>query len=491
MYLYYRTNGHLHIKIFNANKIFINLIFVYRVIYNKVTRKTGGRRQSRKTKNEREPKARDSRSNKKWEDYLMSQTTITLLFLAFAIISFILEKIPLGLTATIVALGLNLTGVLDVSQTFAGYINSNVILCVGMFVVGQALFETGMANKIGGVVTKFAKSERMLIIAIMIIVGVMSGFLSNTGTAAVLIPVACGIADESGYSRSRLLMPLVFAAALGGNLSIIGAPGNLMGVNALQEMGEPTSFFMYAPVGVPMLVAGIIYMAFIGYRFLPDTRGTQLDSVEESKNFDNVPKWKQYVSLAILIICILAMIFEDQIGIKLQVTACIAACILVLTGVVTEKEALKSIDLKVVLLFGGSLALATALDSTGAGALIADTIVGFLGTNPNPMILLLVIFIVGCALTNFMSNTATTALMVPIASSLAASHGADPRSMIIATVIACSCAYATPIGMPANTMVVGLGGFKFKDYVVAGLPLILISFVICMVLLPILFPFYP
>ena len=401
----------------------------------------------------------------------MSQTTITLLFLAFAIISFILEKIPLGLTATIVALGLNLTGVLDVQQTFAGYINSNVILCVGMFVVGQALFETGMANKIGGIVTKFAKSERILIIAVMTIVGIMSGFLSNTGTAAVLIPVVCGIADESGYSRSRLLMPLVFAAALGGNLSIIGAPG--------------------APVGVPMLIAGIVYMAFIGYRFLPDTRGRELEQVTESRNFDDVPKWKQYVSLAILIICILAMIFEDQIGIKLQVTACIAACILVLTGVINEKEALKSIDLKVVLLFGGSLALATALDSTGAGALIADTIVGFLGTNPNPMILLLVIFIVGCALTNFMSNTATTALMVPIASSLAASLGADPRSMIIATVIACSCAYATPIGMPANTMVVGLGGFKFKDYVVSGLPLILISFVICMVLLPILFPFYP
>ena len=199
----------------------------------------------------------------------MSPTTITLVFLLFAVVSFILEKIPLGLTATIVALGLNLTGVLDSSSTFAGYVNSNVILCGGMFVVGQALFETGMANKIGGIVTKFAKSERMLIIAIMVIVGVMSGFLSNTGTAAVLIPVVCGIADESGYSRSHLLMPLVFAAALGGNLSIIGAPGNLMGVNALQEMGLATSFFMYAPVGVPMLLLGIVYFAFIGYRFLP------------------------------------------------------------------------------------------------------------------------------------------------------------------------------------------------------------------------------
>ena len=179
----------------------------------------------------------------------MSQTTITLLFLAFAIISFILEKIPLGLTATIVALGLNLTGVLDVQQTFAGYINSNVILCVGMFVVGQALFETGMANKIGGIVTKFAKSERILIIAVMTIVGIMSGFLSNTGTAAVLIPVVCGIADESGYSRSRLLMPLVFAAALGGNLSIIGAPGNLMGVNIENTARHPSAIGVAVNVG--------------------------------------------------------------------------------------------------------------------------------------------------------------------------------------------------------------------------------------------------
>lgn len=419
----------------------------------------------------------------------MSPSTITLIFLAFAIVSFVLEKIPLGLTATIVAIGLNLTGVLDNSATFAGYVNSNVILCVGMFVVGQALFETGMANKIGGLVTRFAKTERMLIVSVMVIVGIMSGFLSNTGTAAVLIPVVCGIADESGYSRSRLLMPLVFAAALGGNLSIIGAPGNLMGVNALQEMGMETSFFMYAPVGIPMLVAGILYFAFIGYRFLPDgSHGGE--AVEAQKDYSDVPQWKQIVSLVVLVVVILAMIFEKQIGVKIQISACVGAIILVLSGVISEKEALKSIDLKVVLLFGGSLALAKALETTGAGSLIADAIVGALGANPNPMILLLVVFVVGCALTNFMSNTATTALMVPIATSLAQSLGADPRSMIIATVIACSCAYATPIGMPANTMVVGLGGYKFNDYVKAGLPLIAVSFIICIVLLPILFPFY-
>ena len=421
----------------------------------------------------------------------MSQTTITLLFLMFTIISFILEKIPLGLTATICALGLTLTGVLDATTTFSQYVNSNVILCVGMFVVGQALFETGMANKIGGIVTKFAKTEKTLIIAIMVIVGVMSGFLSNTGTAAVLIPVVCGIADESGYSRSRLLMPLVFAAALGGNLSIIGAPGNLMGVNALQEMGLSTSFFMYAPVGVPMLILGILYFVCLGYRLLPNGTESNGTEVEAQKDFSEVPKWKQMISLIVLIVVIGAMIFEEEIGVSIEISSCVGAAFLVLTGVLSEKEALKSIDLKVVLLFGGSLSLAKALDTTGAGNLIADKIVGLLGSNQNPILLLFVIFVVTCVLTNFMSNTATTALMIPIAVSLANNLGADPRAVVIATVIAGSCAYATPIGMPANTMVVGLGGYKFKDYVKSGLPLIGFSFVICMILLPILFPFYP
>ena len=99
----------------------------------------------------------------------MSPTVITLIFLAFAIIMFVTEKIPLGLTSMIVCIGLVITGVLSVSDAFNGFINSNVILFVAMFIVGGALFETGMANEIGSLVTKFAKTERSLIIAIMVI----------------------------------------------------------------------------------------------------------------------------------------------------------------------------------------------------------------------------------------------------------------------------------------------------------------------------------
>ena len=99
----------------------------------------------------------------------MSPAIITLLFLVFAIIMFVSEKIPLALTSMIVCVGLVVTGVLDVKQAFGGFIDTNVILFVAMFIVGGALFETGMANEIGGWVTKFAKTERGLIIAIMVL----------------------------------------------------------------------------------------------------------------------------------------------------------------------------------------------------------------------------------------------------------------------------------------------------------------------------------
>lgn len=261
----------------------------------------------------------------------MSPTVITLIFLAFAIIMFVTEKIPLGLTSMIVCIGLVITGVLSVSDAFNGFINSNVILFVAMFIVGGALFETGMANEIGSLVTKFAKTERSLIIAIMVIVAVMSGFLSNTGTAAVLIPVVIGIAAKSGYKRSRLLMPLVFAAAMGGNLSLIGAPGNLIAQSALSEIGLKFGFFEYAVVGMPILIVGIIFYATIGYKLLPSHDVKDDGAFDTTKNFDNVPKWKQWLSLIILVFTLLAMIFEDKIGIKLCISGGIGALLLILS----------------------------------------------------------------------------------------------------------------------------------------------------------------
>ncbi|EIW8581217.1 SLC13 family permease [Klebsiella aerogenes] len=422
----------------------------------------------------------------------MEPITITLCLLVFAIVMFVWEKVPLAVTSMVVCVALVLTGVLDLKQAFAGFIDSNVILFVAMFVVGGALFETGMANKVGGVITHFAKTEKQLIFTIMVVVGVMSGFLSNTGTAAVLIPVVIGVAAKSGFARSRLLMPLVFAAALGGNLSLIGAPGNLIAQSALQNIGSGFGFFEYAKVGLPMLLCGILYFLTIGYKFLPATGNSgEVGSVGEQRDYSDVPRWKQILSLVVLIVTILGMIFEKQTGISLTVAGCIGALVLVFTGVLTEKQAYKAIDSQTIFIFGGTLALAKALEMTGAGKLVADHVIGMLGQNSSPFMLMVVVFVLSVIMTNFMSNTATVALLVPVSLSIAAGMGADPQAVLMATVIGSSCAYATPIGMPANMMVLSAGGYKFVDYAKSGLPLIIVSTIVSLVLLPILFPFHP
>ena len=175
----------------------------------------------------------------------------------------------------------------------------------------------------------------------------------------------------------------------------------------------------------------------------------------------------------------------------MSVSAWVGALVIVATGVITETEAVKSIDMKTILLFVGSLALGTAMVKSGAGAFIANLIVDGLGETPNPLVLLAVLFFLSIFMTNFVSNTADVALLAPIGLSLASQLGFDPKAILVAIVISSSLAYATPMGTPPNAMVYNVAGYSFKDYVKAGVPLIIVSAIVSFVLLPILFPFNP
>ena len=168
----------------------------------------------------------------------------------------------------------------------------------------------------------------------MVIVGLMAAF-SQYRYRAVLIPVVISIAAKSGFKRSRLLMPLVFAAAMGGNLSLIGAPGNMIAQSTLEPLGLKFGFLEYAIVGLPILAAGILFYATIGFRLLPNHDVTDdSDSVfDNQRDFSNVPKWKKTLSLVILIATLAAMIFEDQIGINsvspdVSVRSCLSSLVL-------------------------------------------------------------------------------------------------------------------------------------------------------------------
>lgn len=425
----------------------------------------------------------------------MTPATITLLILAGATILFVTEIIPLAVTAMSVACMLALTKVLSVGDAFAGLSNSNVILFAGMFVVGAGLFETGVAKKIGDSVTKFAKNEKILLIAIMAIGAALSSVLSNTGTTAVLLPVVIGIAGSAGYSRSKLLMPLALACGLGGIITLVGTPPNLIIKGALEEAGLGTfGFFEFAKIGIPLTIAGIIYMLTLGWKLVPD-RGVDQEAVDEAVKAEAGPtkeasKTKQMISIIVLAVVVLAMIFTKQIGVPLHLAAIVGALALVITGVMSDKAAYRSIDWTTIFLFAGMLPMAAALDKTGAGKMIADLVIGALGQDASPYVMTGGLFLLSCGLTQFMSNTASTALLAPIGIAIAQGLGADPRAVLISIAVAASCAFATPVGTPPNTLVFGPGNFRFMDYVKVGIPLIIICFIISVVLVPMIWPFF-
>ena len=162
-----------------------------------------------------------------------------------------------------------------------------------------------------------------------------------------------------------------------------------------------------------------------------------------------------------------------------------------MTGCLTEKQAYASIDWVTIFLFAGMMPVSEAMDKTGAGKLIAEWTVSLMGGSPSPMFVTAILFILSCGLTQFMSNTASSALLCPIGLAISKQLGADPKAVLMAIAVAASCAFATPVGTPPNTLVLGPGGYKFMDYVKAGTGLVIVAFIVSLVVIPMVWPFFP
>ena len=346
-----------------------------------------------------------------------------LLLLAVIALLFITELIPLAVTSIGGAVACGLLGFITPKAVFSGLSNSSVLLFAGMFVVGAAMFHTGLAQNIGKkVVSVFGTSEKSLMLGIMIIGAVLSGFLSNTGTTACLMPVVLGICSAARLPASRQLLPLAFGIAFGGIFTIIGTPPNLIASNALVEAGfRPFGFFEFAWVGT-------LYMMFIGYRFLPKVNAAADIEIEQEFDVSNDNPQKQLISGLILLGVVIVMALNLKF-ITLEMAAVIGALVAVLTGCLTEKQAYASIDWVSIFLFAGMISVSSAMDKTGAGKLLAKFCVDLLGGTPSPLFVAALLFLVSSFLTQFMSNTATATLLCPIGVAIAQQIGASPHAV--------------------------------------------------------------
>lgn len=426
----------------------------------------------------------------------LSPATITLIVLAVMAIFFVTEIVPLAITAISGAIALGMLQIITPAQVFSGLSNSTVVLFAGMFVIGTAMFETGLAQKIGTRVVRICGTGEMsLMFGTMLVAALLSSVSSNTGTTAALMPVVIGICAAAKVSPTRQLMPLAFAAGAGGTITLVGTPPNIIGNGALKAAElTPFGFFEFALIGIPVTLVAIGYMMFIGKRFLPKehenaeqviTDAKKQEAEEDARVYDTKKMWITGLTL-IGVVIVMAL---DIKRIPLEMAAVSGAIILVLTGCITEKQAYRGIDWVTIFLFAGMMPVATALDKSGAGKIIADEVIMFLGDQPSPYLLCGVLFFLSAGLTQFMSNTASAALLCPIGISIAKGISVSPSSVIMAICIAASCAFATPVGTPPNTLVLGAGNYRFMDYVKVGLPLVILEAIVCIILIPLIWPF--
>ncbi|MCI6893985.1 MAG: SLC13 family permease [Bacteroidales bacterium] len=212
--------------------------------------------------------------------------TITLIILAISAILFVSGKLRSDLVAICSALALVLTGILSPEEALSGFSNPIVIMMGGLFIVGGGIFGTGLAKRIGsGILGMAGTNETRLFILLMLTTAGVGAFVSNTGTVAIMLPIVVSMARGAGLSPSRMLMPLAFAGSMGGMLTLIGTPPNLIVRDALAEAGyQAPGFFSFTPVGIVCIVVGIVVLIPLSKRFLKGNHNSENESNRQNVN---------------------------------------------------------------------------------------------------------------------------------------------------------------------------------------------------------------
>ena len=229
--------------------------------------------------------------------------TATLIILCVSAALFVTGRFRSDLIAVCTALSLVLCGVLTPEEALSGYSNSIVIMMVGLFVVGGGIFSTGLAKTAGNQILKLAgTSETRLLVLLIVATSFVGAFVSNTGTVALMLPIVVSMAKAAGLSSSRFLMPLAFAGSMGGMLTLIGTPPNLIVADELAKAGyETPGFFSFTPVGVLCVVTGTLALIPLTKWFLAGKtkvenekkRGKTLEQLaEEYRLTDELTKLK-------------------------------------------------------------------------------------------------------------------------------------------------------------------------------------------------------
>lgn len=404
---------------------------------------------------------------------MTTQGIITIVVFIVTIILLISKKLHPVLIGASIPTVLALFNILDPKTAFSDFSNTTVVFFMSLLVVGGAIFNTGLADFLGEkIIGMIGKDEKSVVLGTSFVAILLSSFLNDTGTTGCLMPIAGAMGKKSGVKLSKVYMALAFAASMGGTVTLIGGGSHIVAQGFLEDAGiEGFSFFEFTPIGLPIAIAGLIYIYFYGVKALPNK-----DVDNEASNMKLAEKNPVKMVIVSIIFVFIVVCMATKL-IPMHLAAALGAILVVLTGCISTEDAIKQFSVSTLFLVAGIFPLSKALSETGAAEYIISQMSGSLsGMSP----ILVIAFMLGVSVigTQFMMGTSLTAILCPIAILVAQSTNLDPRALVMCVAIGTSGAFCTPFGTGPNLLVWETGGYEFKDYFKVGFPFTIIFFLI-------------
>lgn len=403
----------------------------------------------------------------------METSTIAIIILIATLILYAIPKMPLSVTTILAILAMVLFGVVDFASATSGFANNVVFLNAGMMIIGQAMVTTGLAQRVGNLVTRvnIGKNERLCIMLVLVVSTVLSVFINGAITVSIMMPIIDAIVLKSGgaISRKQTYMPLGIGSVIGNNVLTISATSMLTAVAMLEEMGYGT-MSIFAPLGVnlPAIIVVFIFYALVGQKL--QERWYQFDEVpvavsnEDTTDTKQYPVWKQIVVVLDFLAVVGCMIAGVPYG-----PVCLAgAVVVILTGCISEKNAMQSVSWSTIIVIAGSLGISSGMSESGAGAIIANFFIDIAGPFGESGIgMCIILFFVGSIISDVMSDNASVAILLPIGAAISEALGINPTPIFLAICSGVKVGLATPICVTPMTMV-AVPGYRFMDYLRMG-----------------------
>lgn len=431
---------------------------------------------------------------------------ITLVVLAAVVVALVQDKVRADVVALSGAAILLMTGVVRPVEVQGAFASPAIIALASLFVIAYAMELAGLLDAGIRLVVRLCRRIGTAGLWVLItIAGAASAFLNNTPIVVLTAPIVRDVAKSLNQSPKTYLIPLSYAAVLGGCCTLIGTSTNLLVADMASVAGQPRfGIFEITPVGLCVALAGGVYLLFSSRLIGPNEASAAADLGDNPEMslepglagglIGSAEAFAEQVPLRRVPALIASSVFVGVVVLSALDVAPIAACaftgavLLILLKVITADEAYRGLRADVLMLIAGMVVLGIALDETGLASAATRALTGSMD-DMSPLLALVIIYGATLFATEILSNATVAVLFTPIAVSLAEALAVNPRPFLVAIMIAASAAFATPFGYQTNVLVYQMGGYNYLDFVKIGIPLNLITWAAAVMAIQYFFPF--